>query len=179
MACGAHCQNASSSASLLGHLPPFVRAIARSFGRRLGTRQRTLTRARVRTDVSRNWHWREHSSAACRWSELAGLVTACSEEKGYLGNCILQPEPSGRVGFLIISLLIAPTRRRHAELIKRPVARRPRVRILIRHRTAVAFHSSASYSDRTDLGRRSRQAVMHPIGGPEVSFDRTELVTRS
>jgi hypothetical protein len=55
----------------------------------------------------------------------------CSEEKGYLGNCILQPDPSGRVGFLIISLLIAST---HAEFFKRPVARRPRARTWMRRR---------------------------------------------
>lgn len=58
----------------------------------------------------------------------------CSEEKGYLGNCILQPDPSGRVGFLIISLLIARTRRQHAEFFKRPVARRPRARTRMRPR---------------------------------------------
>jgi hypothetical protein len=48
----------------------------------------------------------------------------CSAEKGYLGDCIFQPDSIGRVGFLIISLLIACTRRQHAEFFKRSVARR-------------------------------------------------------
>jgi hypothetical protein len=39
----------------------------------------------------------------------------CSAEKGCRRNCILQPDPIGRVGFLIIGLLIACTRSQHAD----------------------------------------------------------------
>jgi hypothetical protein len=47
----------------------------------------------------------------------------CSEAKGYLGTCILQTDPLGRVGFLIISLLIACTRRQTCGTLHAP--RRP------------------------------------------------------
>jgi len=51
-----------------------------------------------------------------------------SSRRGYLGDCILQPDSIGRVDLLIISLLIACPRRQHTEFFKRHVGRRPPLR---------------------------------------------------
>ena len=154
--------------AVTGHLPPFVRAVGRSFGRRLGPGQRTLTACTCPNGRAAKWA----PAGRLRVLPAAGESSQdssrlCSAEQGWRENCLLQADPSGRVGFLSIGLLIACTRSQHAASSSTPSfgARVQIPQCAIRP----SLLSSPPFPNLIGEARvdENRRTVMHSIGGPK------------